>query len=252
MFRPQLLQELSKERAEIKDDEKFRKHEYSYNFNSTCDFFKKKFPDIEISEFEQELEELDGHVEKFFMSLQTKKYPSKDKPYPIDYSINSDSRKFLYILCRILKPRNVVETGVAYGLSSSYILKALEKNQFGTLHSIDSIFRPWQSESMIGAAIPENLRHRWNFNLGKSTEKLQQVFDELDGVDIFIHDSLHTYKNMMFEFECAGKNLNEQGIIISDDVLGNDAFFNFSNIDNLNSHLIKVKDDLGLGLIIKN
>tara|TARA_B110000263_G_C15303810_1_gene509285 strand:- start:2751 stop:3191 length:441 start_codon:yes stop_codon:yes gene_type:complete len=146
----------------------------------------------------------------------------------------------------------VIETGVAYGLSSSYILKALDKNQSGTLHSIDSIFRPWQSENMIGAAIPENLRHRWNFNLGKSTEKLQQVFEELNGVDIFIHDSLHTYKNMIFEFECAEKNLNENGIIISDDVLDNDAFFNFSNRDNLDSYLIKVNDDLGLGLIIKN
>ncbi|MBL77209.1 MAG: hypothetical protein CL763_09870 [Chloroflexi bacterium] len=252
MFKPQLLQELSKERAEIKDDEKFRTHKYSYNFNSTSDFFKKKFPNVQINEFEQELDELNEHVNNFFKSLQTKKYPSKDKPYPIDYSINSDSRKFLYILCRILKPKNVIETGVAYGLSSSYILKALDKNQSGTLHSIDSIFRPWQSENMIGAVIPENLRHRWNFNLGKSTEKLQQVFEELNGVDIFIHDSLHTYKNMMFEFECAEENLSENGIIISDDVLDNDAFFNFSNRDSLDSHLIKVNDDLGLGLIIKN
>jgi len=56
----------------------------------------------------------------------------------------------------------------------------------------------------------------------------------------------------MFEFECAKKNLNENGIIISDDVLDNDAFFNFSNKDYLDSYLIKVNDDLGLGLIIKN
>ena len=108
MFKPQLLQELSKERAEIKDDEKFRTHKYSYNFNSTSDFFKKKFPNVQINEFEQELDELNEHVNNFFKSLQTKKYPSKDKPYPIDYSINSDSRKFLYILCRILKPKNVI------------------------------------------------------------------------------------------------------------------------------------------------
>ena len=252
MFKPQFLQELSKERAEIKDDEKFRTHEYSYNFNSASNFFKKKFPDVEINEFEQELGELDEHVDNFFKNLQTKKYPSKDKPYPIDYSINSDSRKFLYILCRILKPKNVIETGVAYGLSSSYILKALDKNQSGTLHSIDSIFRPWQSENMIGAAIPENLKHRWNFNLGKSTEKLQQVFEKLNSVDIFIHDSSHTYKNMIFEFECAEKNLNENGIIISDDVLDNDAFFNFSEKEKLENYLIKVENNSGLGLIIKN
>ena len=99
---------------------------------------------------------------------------------------------------------------------------------------------------------PEDLRKRWNLNLGKSSDKLQETFDKLDDVDIFVHDSLHTYKNMMFEFECAKKNLNENGIIISDDVLDNDAFFYFSNRDSLDSHLIKVNDDLGLGLIIKN
>ena len=44
----------------------------------------------------------------------------------------------------------------------------------------------------------------------------------------------------------------EDGIIISDDVLDNDAFFDFTNQKRLENYLIKVKHDLGLGIIIKN
>ena len=191
-------------------------------------------------------------MDDFLKELELKKYPSKEKPYPVDYSINSDSRKFLYILCRILKPRNIIETGVAYGLSSIYILKALDSNKSGTLHSIDAVFRPWQEKNMIGAIIPNELRKRWKFNLGKSNDVLEEIFNRIDNVDIFIHDSLHTYKNMMFEFDCAERNLDDNGMIISDDVLDNDAFFDFTNKKGLHNHLIKVKDDSGLGLIIKN
>ena len=252
IVKPQLLQELSKERSEIKEDKKFKTHEYSYDFDSVNDFFRDRFPEIRVKDFEIELEELDRYVNNFFKKLENKKYPSSEKPYPIDYSINSDSRKFLYILCRIVKPKNIIETGVAYGLSSMYILKALDANQSGTLHSIDSVFRPWQNEGMIGAIIPDDLKKRWNLNLGKSSEKLQETFDKLDDVDLFIHDSLHTYKNMIFEFECAEKNLSEHGMIISDDVLDNDSFFNFTSKKRLENILIKVKDDSGLGLIIKN
>ena len=104
----------------------------------------------------------------------------------------------------------------------------------------------------IGAIIPNELRKRWKFNLGKSNDVLEEIFNRIDNVDIFIHDSLHTYKNMMFEFDCAERNLDENGIIISDDVLDNDAFFDFTNKKGLHNNLIKVKDDSGLGLMIKN
>ena len=149
-----------------------------------------------------------------------------------------------------LKPKIIVETGVAYGLSSLYILKALENNNSGKLYSIDSIFRPWHSENMIGSIIPENLKKNWNFLLGSSDKVLPDLFENLSEVDIFIHDSLHTYKNMMFEFECALNNI-KNGIIISDDILGNDAFYDFSIKNNLTNNLIQVDDKTGLGIIGK-
>ena len=252
ILKPKQMRDLIEEREQAKDDENRREHSYKYNFDSIDEFLLKKFSDAKIEEYNYEIMQLDEYVNSFFKKLKNKKYPSPEKPYPLDYSINTDSRRFLYILCRILKPKNIVETGVAYGLSSMYILKALQKNQVGTLHSIDSVFRPWQRKEMIGAIIPDELKSRWNFVFGKSSEKLEQIYEKIENVDIFIHDSLHTYKNMIFEFESAKKNMRKNGIILSDDVLDNDAFYDFTNKKELENYLIKVNGDLGLGVIINH
>ena len=251
IFKPGLMLELAEEKSEIKDDEKFRNHEYDFDFESINDFFDQRYPDVNITEFESELKEINDNVEEFFSKLKNKEYPSKEMPYPIDYSISSDSRKFLYILCRIVRPKNVIETGVAYGLSSFYILSALNKNKFGILTSIDSVFRPWQSEEMIGSVIPEKLRDKWKLVLGKSNEKLLDEFKKTKDVEIFIHDSLHSYKNMTFEFNCAINNIKNNGIIISDDILDNDAFYDFIKNKEIRNSIIKVENK-GLGFIQKD
>ena len=250
IFKPKNILNLVKERVEVQDDAKHKIHGYEYDYNSIEEFFKDKFPDIDLIQYELELNEIETHVDNFLTKINLEKYPSAEKPYPVDYSINPNSRNFLYFLCRILKPKIVIETGVAYGFSSIYILKALEHNNSGKLYSIDSIFRPWQSKKMIGSVIPEKLRNRWNLILGSSHEKLQEVFDSLDDPDIFIHDSLHSYKNMIFEFECATNNL-KHGMIISDDILDNDAFYDFTSREKMKNMIIKVQDDVGLGIIEK-
>ena len=85
IFRPGLMLELAEEKSEINDDQKFRNHEYEFDFENIDDFFKEKFPNAKIKEFEVELKEINDYVEIFFKKLEDKKYPSKEKPYPIDY-----------------------------------------------------------------------------------------------------------------------------------------------------------------------
>ena len=223
-----------------------------FSFDSILEFFKVVFPNEDLKKYEFELKKIETDTKKFFDNIKKEKFPSKKKPYPIDYSINNDSRKFLYLICRILKPKKVVETGVAYGLSSIYILNALEANNHGKLYSIDSVFRPWQTKEMIGAIIPEELEKRWTLVLGKSKDKLQELLNEITVADIFIHDSLHTYKNMKYEFSTAFEKLEKNGIIISDDILGNDAFFDFTKEMNVENHIVKVDEGAGLGIIRKN
>jgi len=43
----------------------------------------------------------------------------------------------LYIVCRLTTPKIVVETGVEHGISTSFILEALEDNNKGFLYSVD-------------------------------------------------------------------------------------------------------------------
>lgn len=142
----------------------------------------------------------------------------------------------LYVLCRILKPEIVVETGVAEGFSSSLILYALKKNNKGNLYSIDLPNQPGQNleeDKTTGWLVPEYLRKRWALILGSSREKLPGLLNNLKKLDIFYHDSDHSYDNMMFEFEEAKKILKPEGILISDDITENDAFFDFCREYNL-------------------
>jgi len=250
IFKPKLVKDVLEERRQSQENEEHKNHKYIYDFDSIEDFFKNIFPTKEVNQME--LHELELHVEQNLEKLKNEKYPSKKKPYPTDYSINSDSRKFLYCLCRILKPKNVIETGVAYGISSSYILQALEDNKFGKLYSIDSIFRPWQTEEMIGSIIPKKLKSKWELIIGKSTEKLENISNEVKDLDIFIHDSSHTYENMMFEFNIIIKKIKKEGVIISDDIIDNDAFYDFTRMNNVKKYVVKVKGNQGLGIIIKN
>lgn len=43
----------------------------------------------------------------------------------------------LYVACKLLQPKVVVETGAGAGLASTFILKALSENGEGALYSID-------------------------------------------------------------------------------------------------------------------
>lgn len=169
---------------------------------------------------------LKKHLNYFFENLSGN-YPSESKPYPMDYSIIGESGPFLYKLCKIVKPELIIETGVAYGVSSSYILQALHENEKGKLISIDSIFRPWQTKGMIGAAIPKNLRDRWELKIGTSETILENILTNSSPIDIFLHDSLHTYKNMSFEFQKSWPFIKKGGFLLSDDVTSNNAFNDF-------------------------
>lgn len=213
----------------------------------------KLFPNVRISvsEMQKNAKQIQTHIKEFFERIDPESYPSKKMPYPINYSLDNKSGLILYALCKIIKPESVVETGVAYGLSSMYILQALHENGKGTLHSIDSVFSPWQTKDMIGATIPSHLRKNWNFIFGTSNDKLKITLESLKSVDIFFHDSLHTYKNMMFEFNTAWPFIRSNGFLISDDIADNAAFSEFCTIIQSEPYVMKQKENSFLGIVRK-
>jgi len=133
-----------------------------------------------------------------------------------------------YAIVRAFKPDTMLETGIANGVSSAYLLLAMERNRKGSLHSIDvndgSFLPPGKQ---VGWIVPEWLRHRWTVHLGDARELLPQVLGSIGRLDIFIHDSMHTYEHMKFEYEQAYPHIRPGGILISDDVLWNSAFSEF-------------------------
>ena len=198
--------------------------------------------------------ELQIHFKDYFEKFRFENFPSKKKPYPIDYSIHEDSRLFLYAICKILKPDLVVETGVAYGISSAYILQALHENDKGTLYSIDNVFKPWESLEMIGNAIPSKIQDRWKLIIGTRSEKFDDLFQSLEKVDIFLHDSLHTYKNMLLEFQTSWPFIKNSGFLLSDDIIGNNAFLEFYSANKGHPMLLENTENgkIAMGIIRKN
>jgi len=139
----------------------------------------------------------------------------------------------LYLLVRFSRPEVVVETGVASGFSSSFILKALDRNAKGILHSIDlhcraGVMVPLGKE--LGWVVPNEIRYRWNLNLGESTKVLPKLLGELGSIDMFFHDSRHMYKTMMSEYEIVWPYLKNEGLLLSDDATSNDAFLDFTDL----------------------
>ena len=49
-------------------------------------------------------------------------------------------------------------------------------------------------------------------------------------VDLFFHDSLHTTRHMLFEFRVAWRHLRRGGVLVSDDVFWNPAFWLFTQV----------------------
>ena len=58
---------------------------------------------------------------------------------------------------------------------------------------------------------------------------LPKLLRRLGCIDLFLHDSRHTYKTMMNEYNVVWPYLRQGGLLLSDDVIENDAFIDFAD-----------------------
>ena len=107
---------------------------------------------------------------------------------------------------------------------------------------------------MIGNAIPSKIQDRWKLITGTSSKKLDELFQSLEKVDIFLHDSLHTYKNMLLEFQTAWPFIKNSGFLLSDDIIGNNAFLEFYSANKGHPMLLENMENgkIAMGIIRKN
>lgn len=145
-----------------------------------------------------------------------------------------------YVLVRELKPAYFIETGVLHGITSSFILSAISENMSGQLISIDypsyyetgPVNKDGFNDTLPpgkepGWVIPEQDRKYWKLFLGNSLDVLPSVFRSIDAIDIFLHDSEHTYETMSGEFNLAWEKIRKGGILICDNIDTNASFYDF-------------------------
>ena len=166
----------------------------------------------------------------------------------------------LYVLVRTIKPMKVVETGVASGFSTFFLLKALERNGSGQLWSIDmpnytdviASMKPHYKKCIgsdpsgdripqgrnSGWLVPPLLRRHWHLISGVSSDTLPVLLDELGVIDLFLHDSEHTTENVSQELEKAWDHMSK-GVLLVDDANWNAAFSDFCQAKRASSILLR-------------
>jgi len=131
----------------------------------------------------------------------------------------------LYGLTRWLQPAVVVESGGFIGMSSAFILKAFADQNLATakLYSVEL-----SQDCEQGALIPENLRSAASFITARGRIEDLLKRGQLPGsIDMFLHDSSHSYRHMLWEFRQFWPRLRDGGLLVSHDVQMNAAFPEF-------------------------
>ena len=139
-------------------------------------------------------------------------------PFPNHYNADNSLSLICYALTRYLKPNAVLETGVAYGITSAIVLLAMERNDCGKLMSIDLPPLSDPFGSYIGLGVPEYLRKRWSLYLGSTRQCLPKVVRNIKNMGIFISDSANVYTIQRREFETVWKSLSSDGVMVFNNI----------------------------------
>ena len=129
----------------------------------------------------------------------------------------------LYGLTRWQRPMVIVESGGYLGMSSAFILKALADEGLtnARLYSLEM-----NQDCDHGAMIPNELRSQFVPLRGRVEDFIKR--DELPSpIDMFLHDSSHRYRHMLWEFRQFWGRLRGGGLLVSHDVHSNAAFAEF-------------------------
>lgn len=131
----------------------------------------------------------------------------------------------VYFLTRLVKPRNVLETGVAAGWSTAAFLAAMEMNGTGHLYSSDLPYlRQRGAEEHIGVLVEDSLKHRWTLHINGDRANLEEIVGQCQRFDILHYDSDKSYSEREYFFNRIAPHLHEDSVVMVDDVSDNFHF----------------------------
>lgn len=134
----------------------------------------------------------------------------------------------LYDCVKLLKPKKIIETGVAYGWSSLAILAALKDIGFGKLISVDMPYPRKNNEKFVGIVVPKNLRDNWLILRKPDINGIKDALNLLGGqIDLCHYDSDKSWWGRHYAYPILWKSLKTGGLFISDDIQDNLYFSEF-------------------------
>ncbi len=203
------------------------------NSESILNALKEIF-NVDLSKYWNEAEEINNGIKRVLGNS-------------FRYALSETKRYVLYSIIKYYNPDIVIETGVGPGVSSTIILSALER---GTLHSID-VRETLENGKQVGFLVPEQLKSKWKLYIGRSRDILLDLLKKLGKVDIFLHDSEHTFENVTFELNIAWNYLRNGGILLIDNLDFTEAPYYFTKQKGVKLYEL-TNETGGLGIIIKS
>jgi predicted O-methyltransferase YrrM len=156
--------------------------------------------------------------------------------------------QLIYNLILMLKPNKILEFGVANGWSTLSILEGCKKNNKGSLLSIDMPYFFKNAKFLIANLIKKKKIDNWKLIISPQINFLLKLNKE--EYDFCHYDSDKTYQGRMLAYKKIWIALRKGGILISDDISDNLAFFNFTKTVKTKTYIVKYKNKF-LGIAIK-
>ena len=239
-----------------------RNHYYRHLLYTLIFFLKKKFNNkikvYETSSFKEAnkicLNLVISQKELYLKLFNKKNYKIKKnflkkKSNNNKYKMGGGSDTVLiYNLLLNLKPKDIIEFGVANGWSTIAILKACEKNKSGNLISIDMPYYFENAKLLIANLVDKKAYQNWKLLIGPQVNFFNQFKNKK--FDFCHYDSDKSYQGRMYAYSKIWGSLKKKSVLLSDDISDNMAFFHFCKNISKTPHVIKFKKKY-LGLIIK-
>ena len=207
-----------------------------------------KINEINLEDFINKISSV-SHIKSFYEKAEITTETMKFKKMNDENIAGASYCDLIYNICFYKKPKKVLELGVALGWSSYAFLLNLLNFEF-KLVSNDMPYPMVKDVSYVGSVVPNKFKKNWTLYKYPDISILDEIFHKYGYFDIIHYDSDKSYYGRLRSYKKLYKQLNKNGIFISDDINDNLAFKHFVEKKKLRFNTIKFKERF-LGIIIK-
>ena len=210
-----------------------------HNSISNDDFYRKHLNLNQV-----EIDNLSKKTKDFIKSIE--------KEAVLENSMGGSANlTLLNNVCEFIKPKKVLETGIAQGYSTAVFLNYLSKVE-GKLTSIDIPYMNIKnSRSKIGYLVPRYLQKYWIKIIQPDFYSLKRLVSDNIVFDLIHYDSDKSLKGKIINFELIWSLLKKGGYFICDDISDDGYFHYFANKKSLSPIVINFQNKFQ-GILIKN